>query len=42
MERSLKKEVELLKLSAGQVFHGKGILVVTQALLHSGVSYVGG
>ena len=42
MERSFKKEVELLKLGAGQVFHGEGILAVTKALLQSGVSYVGG
>src|SRR6266568_5178010 len=42
MERSFKKEVELLKLQAGQTFHGEGILAVTKALLQSGVSYVGG
>jgi len=42
MERSFKKEVELLKLGAGQAFHGEGILAVTKALLQSGVSYVGG
>jgi indolepyruvate ferredoxin oxidoreductase alpha subunit len=42
MERSFKKEVELLKLGAGQVFHGEAILAVTKALLQSGVSYVGG
>jgi len=42
MERSFKKEVELLKLGAGQTFHGEGILAVTKALLQSGVSYVGG
>ncbi|MEP6702679.1 MAG: indolepyruvate ferredoxin oxidoreductase, partial [Betaproteobacteria bacterium] len=42
MERSFKKEVELLKLGAGGVFHGEGILAVTKALLQSGVSYVGG
>src|SRR4051812_6912696 len=42
MERSFKKEVELLKLGEGQVFHGEGILAVTKALLQSGVSYVGG
>ena len=33
MERSFKKEVELLKLGAGQTFHGEGILAVTKALL---------
>src|SRR5258706_410631 len=42
MERSFTKEVELLKLDAGQTFHGEGILAVTKALLQSGVSYVGG
>lgn len=42
MERSFKKEVEALKLGAGDVFHGEGILAVTKALLQSGVSYVGG
>jgi indolepyruvate ferredoxin oxidoreductase alpha subunit len=42
MERSFSKEVELLKLGAGQTFHGEGILAVTKALLQSGVSYVGG
>ena len=41
-ERSFKKEVELLKLGAGEVFEGEGILAVTKALLQSGVSYVGG
>jgi indolepyruvate ferredoxin oxidoreductase, alpha subunit len=42
MERSFTKEVELLRLGQGQVFHGEGILAVTKALLQSGVSYVGG
>jgi indolepyruvate ferredoxin oxidoreductase, alpha subunit len=42
MERSFKKEVELLKLREGETFHGEGILAVTKALLQSGVSYVGG
>jgi len=42
MERSFKKEAELLRLGAGQIFHGEGILAVTKALLQSGVSYVGG
>src|SRR5438128_8822945 len=42
MERSFKKEVEALKLGAGETFHGEGILAVTKALLQSGVSYVGG
>ena len=42
MERSFKKEVELLRLGEGKVCHGEGILAVTKALLQSGVSYVGG
>lgn len=41
-ERSFAKEVEKLRLSAGDEFHGEGILAVTKALLQSGVSYVGG
>src|ERR1700704_6993635 len=42
MERSFKREVETLRLGAGDVFRGEGILAVTKALLQSGVSYVGG
>jgi indolepyruvate ferredoxin oxidoreductase alpha subunit len=42
MERSFKKEVALLRLGAGDTFHGEGILAVTKALLQSGVAYVGG
>ena len=42
MERSFKKEVELLRPGEGEMFHGEGILAVTKALLQSGVSYVGG
>ena len=42
MERSFRKEVQSLRLGAGEVFHGEGILAVTKALLQSGVSYVGG
>src|SRR4051812_25939299 len=42
MERSFKREVEALRLGAGEVFRGEGILAVTKALLQSGVSYVGG
>jgi indolepyruvate ferredoxin oxidoreductase, alpha subunit len=42
MERSFKKEVESLRLGAGQTFRGEGILAVTKALLQSGVAYVGG
>jgi indolepyruvate ferredoxin oxidoreductase alpha subunit len=41
-ERSFKKEVEQLKLGAGQEFRGEAILCVTKALLQSGVSYVSG
>src|SRR5579885_2169110 len=42
MERSFRKEVDALRLGAGEVFRGEGILAVTKALLQSGVSYVGG
>ena len=42
MERSFKKEVQALRLGAGDTFRGEGILAVTKALLQSGVSYVGG
>jgi indolepyruvate ferredoxin oxidoreductase alpha subunit len=41
-ERSFKKEVLDLRLGAGEVFHGEGILAVTKALLQAGVAYVGG
>lgn len=41
-ERSFKKEVQQLKIGAGEEFRGEGILAVTKALLQSGVSYVGG
>jgi indolepyruvate ferredoxin oxidoreductase alpha subunit len=41
-ERSFAREVEDLKLGAGQVFRGEGILAITKALLQSGVAYVGG
>ena len=41
-ERSFAKEVESLRLGAGETFHGEGILAVTKALLQSGVAYVGG
>ncbi len=41
-ERSFKKEVQSLRLGAGQEFKGEGILAVTKALLQSGVSYVSG
>src|SRR6516225_5369668 len=42
MERSFKREVEALRLGAGETFRGEGILAVTKALLQAGVSYVGG
>lgn len=42
MEVSFSKEVETLRLGAGEVFRGEGILAITKALLQSGVSYVGG
>jgi len=42
MEKSFKREIELLRLGNGQVFHGEGILAITKALLQSGVAYVGG
>ncbi len=42
LERSFHKEIEALRLGAGEVFQGEGILAVTKALLQSGVSYVGG
>jgi len=41
-ERSFKQEVEQLRLGAGEVFEGEGILAVTKALLQAGVAYVGG
>jgi len=41
-ERSFKKEVEQLRIGAGEEFNGEGILAVTKALLQSGVAYVGG
>jgi indolepyruvate ferredoxin oxidoreductase, alpha subunit len=41
-ERSFAREVQDLKLGAGKVFRGEGILAITKALLQSGVSYVGG
>ena len=41
-ERSFRKEVGTLRLGAGEIFQGEGILAVAKALLQSGVSYVGG
>ncbi|MBK6869556.1 MAG: indolepyruvate ferredoxin oxidoreductase subunit alpha [Burkholderiales bacterium] len=42
MEVSFTKEIESLRLGAGQPFHGEGILAITKGLLQSGVAYVGG
>jgi len=41
-ERSFAKEVQLLRLGAGQEFWGEGVLAVAKALLQSGVSYITG
>jgi len=41
-ERSFVEEVKKLRLGAGEVFRGEGILAVTKALLESGVNYVAG
>src|ERR1700683_2776615 len=41
-ERFFTKEVQKLRLGAGEEFRGEGILAVTKALLQSGVSYVAG
>lgn len=42
MEISFHREIESLRMGAGDTFHGEGILAVTKALLQSGVAYVGG
>ena len=41
-ERSFAKEVQQLKIAAGEEFRGEGILAITKALLECGVGYVGG
>ncbi len=41
-ERSFAREVQDLKLGAGDVFRGEGILAITKALLENGVGYVSG
>ena len=41
-ERSFAKEVQQLRIGAGEEFRGEGILAVTKALLQSGVGYVAG
>lgn len=42
MEVSFASETAQLRLGAGDVFRGEGVLAVTKALLQSGVAYVGG
>ena len=42
LEVSFGKEIEWLRLGAGDTFHGEGILAITKALLQSGVAYIGG
>src|SRR5512146_554143 len=42
VEVEFTREIERLRLGAGAVFHGEGILAITKALLQSGVAYVGG
>jgi len=42
LEVSFSKEVQALRLGAGETFRGEGILAITKALLQSGVAYVGG
>ena len=41
-ERSFTAEIADLRLGAGEVFTGEGILALTKALLEEGVAYVGG
>jgi indolepyruvate ferredoxin oxidoreductase alpha subunit len=41
-EVSFHREIESLRLGAGDTFYGEGILAVTKALLQSGIAYVGG
>jgi len=41
-ERSFAKEVQQLRIGAGEEFRGEGILALTKALLESGVAYVAG
>jgi len=42
LEVSFSKDIEALRLGAGETFHGEGILAITKGLLQSGVAYVGG
>ena len=41
-ERSFAREVQQLRIGAGEEFRGEGILAVTKALLQCGVGYVAG
>ncbi|AWK90113.1 indolepyruvate ferredoxin oxidoreductase subunit alpha [Azospirillum thermophilum] len=41
-ERSFAREVQDLRLGAGEEFRGEGILAITKALLENGVGYVAG
>ncbi len=41
-ERSFAREVEHLRLGAGEEFRGEAILAITKGLLQAGVAYVGG
>jgi indolepyruvate ferredoxin oxidoreductase alpha subunit len=41
-ERSFAKEVEQLRIGAGDEFRGEGILAITKALLECGVGYIAG
>ena len=41
-ERSFAREVQQLKIGAGEEFRGEGILAITKALLQCGVGYVAG
>ncbi|MFZ5674167.1 MAG: thiamine pyrophosphate-dependent enzyme [Pseudomonadota bacterium] len=41
-ERSFAREVQQLKIGAGEEFRGEGILAITKALLQCGVGYVVG
>jgi indolepyruvate ferredoxin oxidoreductase, alpha subunit len=41
-ERSFAREVQDLRLKAGEEFRGEGILAITKALLECGVGYVAG
>jgi len=42
VEISFRRQIEALRLGAGETFHGEGILAITKGLLQSGVAYVGG